>query len=146
MFRPIHNPSRPIIVPQEYLVFSEDLFLEDGIHQNITETFHPIPKLVTQPKGPNQTTCYHTLVKKEHSYNELMFIISHLVVHSTTTPKFNHKTPEPTPPPQGNSSKQKFSASKEDKEMATQKHIWKLLRSLATFGENLSAFIFGAQL
>ena len=59
------------------------------VPQKITETIHPLQKIVSQPLGPNQTSYYKVLVKKGHSYK--------IIVHqfSLDSPINNHSQIKP---------------------------------------------------
>ena len=73
------NPKRPIIVPQEYLILNDDSLLKENIPLFISDPLSPIQPIASQPRGDCEKSHYHTIAKKGYSYNELIFIISHLI-------------------------------------------------------------------
>ena len=78
-FLPNDNPKRPIIVPQEYLILNDDSLLQEGIPLCISDPLPPIQPIASQPLGDCEKSFYHAVAKKGYSYNELLFIISHLI-------------------------------------------------------------------
>ena len=74
LFLPNDNPNRLIIVPQEYLILNDDALLQEDMPISISNALPPI-----QPLGDCGKTYYHAVAKKGYSYNELLFIISHLI-------------------------------------------------------------------
>ena len=79
LFLPNDNPKRPIIVPQEYLILNDDSLLQENIPQSILDPLPPIQTIATQPLGGCEKSYYHAIAKKGYTYNELVFIISHLI-------------------------------------------------------------------
>ena len=88
LFLPNDNPKRPIIVPQEYLILNDDSILQEDIPQNLSDPLPPIQHIASQPLGDNEKSYYYAITKKGYSYNELIFIISHLL---STLIKGNNK-------------------------------------------------------
>ena len=74
-----HNPKRPIIVPQEYLILNDDSLLQEDTPQNISDPLSPLQHMASQPLGDSEKSYYYAMTKKGYSYNELIFIISHLL-------------------------------------------------------------------
>ena len=79
LFLPNENPKRPIIVPQEYLILNDDSLLQEDIPQCISNLLPPIQNIASQPLGDCENSFYHAIAKKGYPYNELLFIISHLI-------------------------------------------------------------------
>ena len=79
LFLPNENPKRPIIVPQEYLNLNDDSLLQEDIPQCISNPLPPIQNIASQPLGICEKSYYHAIAKKGYTYNELLFIISHLI-------------------------------------------------------------------
>ena len=79
LFLPNDNPKRPIIVLIEYLILNDNSLLQEDIPQNISDPLPPIQHIASQPLGDNEKSYYYAITKKGYSYNELIFIISHLL-------------------------------------------------------------------
>ena len=79
LFFPNDNPKRPIIVPQEYLISNDDSLILEDIPLCISDLLPPIQPIASQPLGDCEKSYYHAVAKKGYSYNELLFIISHLI-------------------------------------------------------------------
>ena len=79
LFLPNENPKRPIIVPQEYLILSDDSLLQEDIPKNISALLPPIQPIASQPLGDCEKSYYYAIAKKGYSNNESLFIISHLI-------------------------------------------------------------------
>ena len=79
LFLPNDNPKRPIIVPQEYLILNNDSLLQEDIPQTILDPLPPLQHIASQPLGDSEKSYYYAITKKGYSYNELMFISSHLL-------------------------------------------------------------------
>ena len=78
---PYNNTSRPLIVPQEYLIHYDDFLL-------------PVIKhLLTFPLDDKDRTYYTTLYKQTYSYNELLFISAKTIFFMVQAEqKTEHKT------------------------------------------------------
>ena len=79
LFLPNDNPKRPIIVPQEYLILNDDSLLREDIPQKISDPLPPLQHIASQPLGDSEKSYYYAITKKGYSYNELIFISSHLL-------------------------------------------------------------------
>ena len=79
LFLTNENPKRPIIVPQEYLILNDDSLLQEDIPLCISDPLPPIQPIASQPLGVCEKSYYHAVAKKGFSYNEILFIISHLI-------------------------------------------------------------------
>ena len=73
------NPKRLIIVPQEYLILNDDSLLQEDIPHNISDPLPPLQHIASQPFGDSEKSYYYAITKKGYSYNELIFISSHLL-------------------------------------------------------------------
>ena len=99
LFFPNDNPKRPIIVPQEYLISNDDSLIQEDIPLCISDPLPPIQPIASQPLGDCEKSYYHAVAKKGYSYNELLFIISHLISILTKgnikkQKKTNHESPK----------------------------------------------------
>ena len=79
LFLPNDNPKRPIVVPQEYLILNDDSLLQEDIPQNIPDPLPPLQHIASQPLGDSEKSYYYAITKKGYTYNELIFISSHLL-------------------------------------------------------------------
>ena len=71
---PYNNTSRPLIVPQEYLIHHDDFLLPCNIPTQIVKPLTVIKHLVSSPLDDKDRTYYTALYKQTYSYNELLFI------------------------------------------------------------------------
>ena len=71
---PYNNTSRPLIVPQEYLIHYDDFLLPCNIPTQIAKPLTVIKHLVSSPLDDKDRTYYTPLYKQTYSYNELLFI------------------------------------------------------------------------
>ena len=78
LFLPNDNPKRPIIEPQEYLILDDDSLLQENIPQFISDPHPLMQPIASKPLGDCEKSYYHAIAKKGYSYNESLFIISHL--------------------------------------------------------------------
>ena len=93
LFLPNDNPKRPIIVPQEYLILKYlDSLLQEDIPQNISDPFPPLQHKASQPLGDSEKSYYYAITKKGYSYNDLIFISSHLLSLLIKGNNEEHKT------------------------------------------------------
>ena len=84
-----NDTSRPLIVPQEYLIHFDDFLLPCNIPTQIVKPLTVIKHLVSSPLDDKDKSYYTALSKQAHSYNELLFIsakiISYMVQHDNKT-------------------------------------------------------------
>ena len=71
---PYNNTSRPLIVPQEYLIHSDDFLLPCNIPTQIVKPLSVIKHFESSPLDDKDKTYYTVLYKQTYSYNELLFI------------------------------------------------------------------------
>ena len=71
---PYNNTSRPLIVPQEYLVNFDNFLLPCNIPTEIVKHLTVIKHLVSSPLDDKDKTYYSALYKQTYSYNELLLI------------------------------------------------------------------------
>ena len=71
---PYNSISRPLIVPQEYLIHFDDFLLPCKILTQIVKPLTVIKHLVSSPLDDKDKTYYRALYKQTYSYNELLFI------------------------------------------------------------------------
>ena len=70
---PYNNTSRPLIVPQEYLIHYDDFLLPCNIPTQIVKPLTVIKHIVSSPLDNKDRIYYTALYKEPHSYNELLF-------------------------------------------------------------------------
>ena len=94
---PYNNTSRPLIVPQEYLIHYDDFLLPCNIPTQIAKPLTVIKHLVSSPLDDKDRTYYTALYKQTYSYNELLFIsaktISFMVQAEQKTDHKSHTSP-----------------------------------------------------
>ena len=94
---PYNNTSRPLIVPQEYLIHFDDFLLPCNIPTQIVKPLNVIKHLVSSPIDPKDRTYYTALYKQTYFYNELFFIsaktFSFLVQAEQKTEHKSHSSP-----------------------------------------------------
>ena len=71
---PHNNTSRPLIVPQEYLIHFDDFLLPCNIPTRIVKPLTVIKHLVPSPLDDKDKTYITALYKQTYSFNELLFI------------------------------------------------------------------------
>ena len=94
---PYNNTSRPLIVPQEYLIHYDDFLLPCNIPTQIVKPLTVIKHLVSSPLDDKDRTYFTALSKQTYSYNELLFIsaktISFMVQAEQKTEHEPHSSP-----------------------------------------------------
>ena len=94
---PYNNTSRPLIVPQEYLIHFDDFLLPCNVPTQIVKPLTVIKHLVSSPLDDKDKTYYTALYKQAYSYNELLFIaaktISFLVQAENKSERKLHPSP-----------------------------------------------------
>ena len=94
---PYNNTSRPLFVPQEYLIPYDDSLLPCNIPTQIVKPLTVIKHLVSSPLDDKNRTYYRALYKQTYSYNELLFIsaksISFIVQAEQKTEHKSHSSP-----------------------------------------------------
>ena len=101
LFLPNDNPKRPISVPQEYLILNDDSLLQEDIPQNISDLLPPLQHIASQPVGDSEKSYFNAITEKGYSYNELIFISSHLLSllikgNNKEHKKTKHESPKKT--------------------------------------------------
>ena len=74
-----NDTSRPLIVPQEYLIHFDDFPLSCNIATQIVKTLTVIKHLVSSPLDDKDKSYYNALSKQSYSYNELLFISAKVI-------------------------------------------------------------------
>ena len=82
---PHNDTSRPLIVPQEYLIHFDDFSLPCSIPTQIVKPLTVIKHLVSSPLDDKDTSYYTALSKQSHSYNELLFIAAKIISYMVQT-------------------------------------------------------------
>ena len=70
---PYNNTSRPLIVPQEYLIHFDDFLLPCNVPIQIVKPLAVRKHLVSTPLDDKDKTYYTAQYKQTYSYNELLF-------------------------------------------------------------------------
>ena len=76
---PHNDTSRPLIVPQEYLIHFDDFLSPCNIPTQIVKPLSVIKHLVSTPLDDKVTSQYTALFKQSYSYNELLFIAAKVI-------------------------------------------------------------------
>ena len=91
---PYNNTSRPLIVPQEYLIHFDYFLLPCN---QFVKPLTFIKHLASSPLDDKEKTYYTALYKETYSYNELLFFaaktISFMVQAEHKTEHKSHSTP-----------------------------------------------------
>ena len=94
---PYNNTSRPLIVPQEYLIHYDDFLLPCIIPTQIIKPLTVNKHLVSSPLDDKDRIYYTAIYKQTYSYNELLFIsaktISFIVQAEQKTEHKSHSSP-----------------------------------------------------
>ena len=89
-----NNTSRPLIVPQEYLLHFDDLLLPCNVPTHIVKPLTVFKHLVSSPLDDKDKTYYTALYKQTYSYNELLFIAARTISFMVQAEqKSEHKIP-----------------------------------------------------
>ena len=113
---PHNDTSRPLIVPQEYLIHFDDFLLPCNIPTQIVKPLTVIKHLVSTPLDDNDISHYTALYKQPYSHKELLFIAAkvisymvqaeqHLAVQNEQRSYNDHKSPTKSPIKQTTSEK-----------------------------------------
>ena len=76
---PYNNTSRPLIVPQEYLIHFDDFLLPCNIPTQIVKPLTVIKHLVSSPLDDKDKSYYTAPYKQTYSFNELPFISAKII-------------------------------------------------------------------
>ena len=91
---PFDDTSRPVIVPQEYLIHFDDFLLPCNIPTQIVKPLTVLKHLVSSLLDDKDKSSYTALSKQSHSYNELLFISAKIISYMVQTEnKSEHKFP-----------------------------------------------------
>ena len=91
---PYNNTSRPLIVPQEYLIHFVDFLLPCNIPTQIVKPLTVIKHLVSSPLDDKDKTYYTALYKQTYSYYELLYIAAKTISFMVQAEqKSEHKVP-----------------------------------------------------
>ena len=71
---PYKNTSRPLIVPQEYLIHFDDFLMPCNIPAQIVKPLTVIKHLVSSPLDDKDKSYYTAVYKQTYSYNKLLYI------------------------------------------------------------------------
>ena len=89
-----NDTSRPLIVPQGYLIHFDDFLLPCNIPAQIVKPLTVIKHLVSSPLDDKYKSYYTALAKQSHSCNELLFNSAKSISYMVQTEhKVEHKPP-----------------------------------------------------
>ena len=92
-----NDTSRPIIVPQEYLIHFDNFLLPCNVPTIIPKPLIVIKHLVSTPLTNKERSFYTALSKQSYSYNELLFISAKVIAFMVKAEKARSETQYTTP-------------------------------------------------
>ena len=93
---PFIDTSRPLSVPQEYIIHLDNFLLPCEIPTQIVKSLTVIKHLVSSPLD-DRDKFYHTALSKQlYSYNELLFISAKIISYMVQTEHKAYHKPPPT--------------------------------------------------
>ena len=107
IFMPYKDPTRPLIVPQEYLVLNDDYLTHANIPTQVHELSPYFHQILSGPLNNNELSYYTTLVQKRYTHPELMYIIAKFSTflfqkqykYGPLSKKLEQPQPQPQPQP-----------------------------------------------
>ena len=93
---PFNDISRPLIVPQKYLIHFDDFLLPCNIPTQIVKPLSVIKHLDSSPLDDKDKFYYTALSKQSYSYNELLFISAKVISYMVQVEQKTESKP-PTP-------------------------------------------------
>ena len=91
---PYNDTSRPLIVPQEYLIHFGDFLLPCNTPTQIAKPLTVFKNPIFSPLHDKDKSYYTALAKQSHSYNEILFISAKIIAYMVQTEqKAEHKPP-----------------------------------------------------
>ena len=94
---PYNDTSRPIIVPQEYLIHFDDFLLPCNVPTIIAKHLTVIKHFVFTPLTNKEKSYYTALSKQSYPYNELLFVSAKVIVFMIEAEKAKSETQYTTP-------------------------------------------------
>ena len=94
---PYNDTSRPIIVPQEYLIHFDDFLLPCNVPTIIAKPLTVIKHLVSTPLTDEEKSYYTALSEQSYPYNELLFISAKVMAFMVNAEKAKSVTQYTTP-------------------------------------------------
>ena len=94
---PYNDTSRPINVPQEYLIHLDNFLLPCNVPTIIAKPLTVIEHLVSAPLNDKEKSNYTALSKKAYSYIELLFISVKVITFKVKAEKAKSETQYTTP-------------------------------------------------
>ena len=89
-----NNTSRPLFVPQEYLIHFDEFLLPCNVPTQIVKPLTVIKHLVSYPLDDKDKTYYTALYKQTYSYNDLLFVAAKTISFTVQAEqKSEHKVP-----------------------------------------------------
>ena len=108
---PHNDTSRPLIVPQDYLIHFDDFLLPCNIPTQVVKPLAIIKHLVSSPLDDKDISYYTALSKQSHSYNELLFIAAKIISYLVQTEQkySDHKSSTKSPVKHSQTTSEKLS-------------------------------------
>ena len=91
-----NNTSRPLSVPQEYLIHFHNFLLPCNISTQIVKPLTVIKHLVSSPLDDKDKSYYTALSKQFFSHNELLFISAKVISYMVQTEQKTERKPPTT--------------------------------------------------
>ena len=92
-----NDTSRPIIVPQEYLIHFDDFLLPCNVPTLIAKPLTVIKHLVSAPLNDKEKSYFTALSKQAYSYNKLLFFSAKVITFMVKAEKAKSETQYTTP-------------------------------------------------
>ena len=93
---PFNDTSRPLIVPQEYIILFDNFSLPCNVPTQIVKPLTVIKHLVSSPLDDKEKSYYTALSKQSYSSNELLFISAKIISYMVQTEQKAEQKPPPT--------------------------------------------------
>ena len=91
-----NDTSRPLIVPQEYLIRFDNFLLPCIIPTQILKILTVIKHLVSSPLDDKDESYYTASSKESYSYNELLFFFAKIISYMVQIEQKAEHKPPPT--------------------------------------------------
>ena len=108
---------------------NDDSPLQEDIPQCTSDPLPPIQPIAFQPLGDCEKSYYYALAKNGYSYNELLFIISHLILTLTKGNTKEHKKTNKEPPKKSTIEPPKPESFPPTEEMQKYQELMEILKS-----------------
>ena len=115
ILQPKSNPTRPLIVPQEYLINNDDMSPYASMPEKVENTLPQLKSLLSKLQE-TEKVLYQTLAMKQNTYTELLFTVAQLTAYIIKREKV---IAELTTQTQNSKSQEKQENNKEISELLT---------------------------